>query len=994
MKTLLKKYYLFRAAIYSLLLLSLNINAHYLPGDWQPAPQLGSAYSSNKHKIFAAKCVNADKTEVGQAVGDLKYSTQATLEKIASAFSGSLEAKMSVPFNKASASMSYAQENAATDQRINWFFEFHATPKSISLELDNLDLSPFGKKMLNNQSKLPNICGDEFVYQIDLGAKLIATMSIEFASKEDKSAFQSAVSVDVNWGIGSASASGSLNTMQQRMGSRTTVKIEVHQTGGNPSKLAGILNDKVVDCNLSNMQACLDTFGQVIKYANKDFRDQLSKIENFSVVRYHTMPYKESMAFELVPDNGFPMLNNLVKLKREQIQEKYEKQSIAYSRAHYIKAKLGNFIEKEQLLKIEEIYKNSFANMTKLTEAMNVCLEHSADDCINFSEDLLSYDLSDLEVKVSAEIDPKSGLGKLFKTVKDNNISDAHTIIKENGAQLISKNDPRGYSPFHRAIEHAHHEMVDFLLQENKDLANIACDDDKGYTPLCLAAKGGTHNHILCMNLLCVAGDDIDCKTKSGLTPLQVAVMHGQLQTAKELIRRGANKQILDKHGSTLLHLAAEVGDVALINYLIDDAKLAVNAQDKKGLTPLCKAARGGKINAVENLLLKGSDPKILDNQEETALHWGIKHEAVVKKLLNSYELPITLRSLIGHNKSVDSICFSPDGTMIASGSYKTIKLWDTNTGDLIHTIEGHTSHVKSLSFSPDSSIIASGSCDKTIKLWDTNTGTLIRTIEGHTSSVESIYFSPDCATLVSGSDDKNIKLWNTNTGYIICTLEGHTRSVKSVSFNHDSSMIVSGSSDKTIKLWNSTNGTLMHTFGGHNLPVKIVSFSPDSSMIASTNYYKTIKLLNPTTGGLMRTLEGHVDIVESICFSPDGVMIASGGRDNTIKLWNSTSGALMHTLEDHNKAVNSVSFSPNGSILACGSSDTTIKLWNLCFDSILHQAIRGKNSKVVKMIIEKFPLLPFIRTPQGELPLDLAKQLQNSHDDGTVIVELLNKHQ
>lgn len=82
MKTLLKKYYLFRAAIYSLLLISLNINAHYLPGDWQPAPQLGSAYSSNKHKIFAAKCVNADKTEVGQSVGDLKYSTQATLEKL------------------------------------------------------------------------------------------------------------------------------------------------------------------------------------------------------------------------------------------------------------------------------------------------------------------------------------------------------------------------------------------------------------------------------------------------------------------------------------------------------------------------------------------------------------------------------------------------------------------------------------------------------------------------------------------------------------------------------------------------------------------------------------------------------------------------------------------------------------------------------------------------------------------------------------------------
>ena len=528
MKKLLKKYNLLCPVSYSLLLLCFNLNARQLPGDLQPAPQLGSAYNSNEHEVLAAACVQADEKEVGQAVGDLKYANQASFEKIARAFSGSVEAKMSVPFTKASASMSYAQDNAATDQRMNWFFEFHATPKSISLDAKTLDLSAFGQKMLKNQSMLPNICGDEFVYQIDYGAKLIATMSIEFASKEDKTAFQSAVSVDVNWGIGSASVGGSVNTMQQRMGSRTTVKIEVHQTGGNPGALTTALNDKVVDCNLSNMQSCLDTFGKILKYAREDFSKQLSKEgAGFSVVRYHTKPYKKSTAFKLIPDNGFPMLNNLVRLKRERIQERYEKQSIAYSRARYITTKLENFITTEQKAKIEEIYNHSFDNMTKLTEAMSICLEESADDCINASEELLSYDLSDLEVKISEEIDPKSGLGKLFKAVKENSTKDVHTIIKENGAQLISKNDPRGYSPFHRAIENGSHEMVGFLLEADKDLVQVACDDDKGYTPLCLSAKGGTHDHILSMNFLCVAGAGIDCTTQSGLTPLQVAVMHG-----------------------------------------------------------------------------------------------------------------------------------------------------------------------------------------------------------------------------------------------------------------------------------------------------------------------------------------------------------------------------------------------------------------------------------------------------------------------------------
>jgi WD40 repeat protein len=88
----------------------------------------------------------------------------------------------------------------------------------------------------------------------------------------------------------------------------------------------------------------------------------------------------------------------------------------------------------------------------------------------------------------------------------------------------------------------------------------------------------------------------------------------------------------------------------------------------------------------------------------------------------------------VGHTWGVTSVAFSPDGSMIASGSGdKTIKLWRVSDGFLLRTLEGHTDSVSSVAFSPDGSMIASGSRDKTIKLWRVSDGELLRTLEGHT---------------------------------------------------------------------------------------------------------------------------------------------------------------------------------------------------------------------------------------------------------------------
>jgi WD40 repeat protein len=59
-------------------------------------------------------------------------------------------------------------------------------------------------------------------------------------------------------------------------------------------------------------------------------------------------------------------------------------------------------------------------------------------------------------------------------------------------------------------------------------------------------------------------------------------------------------------------------------------------------------------------------------------------------------------------------------------------------------TMKGHTFWVSSVCFSPDGNYVVSGSSDNTIKLWRVSDGKVIKTMKGHKGYVSSVCFSPD----------------------------------------------------------------------------------------------------------------------------------------------------------------------------------------------------------------------------------------------------------
>jgi WD40 repeat protein len=268
-------------------------------------------------------------------------------------------------------------------------------------------------------------------------------------------------------------------------------------------------------------------------------------------------------------------------------------------------------------------------------------------------------------------------------------------------------------------------------------------------------------------------------------------------------------------------------------------------------------------------------------------------------------------------------LIFSPKQNIIRNTFQNYIPQWiiqepivELDWNAVLQTLEGHSSWVNSVAFSHDSKLLASGSYDDTIKIWDTATGTLQQTLEGHSGSVNSVAFSHDSKLLASGSYDDTIKIWDAATGTLQQTLKGHTGSVNSVAFSHDSKLLASGSYDDTIKIWDAATGTLQQTLEGRSGWVRSVAFSHDSKLLASGSEDATIKIWDAATGTLQETLEGHSGWVNSVAFSHDSKLLASGSDDATIKIWDAATGTLQQTAMVNNLITSLVFDSTNSTVI------------------------------------------------------------------------------
>ena len=219
------------------------------------------------------------------------------------------------------------------------------------------------------------------------------------------------------------------------------------------------------------------------------------------------------------------------------------------------------------------------------------------------------------------------------------------------------------------------------------------------------------------------------------------------------------------------------------------------------------------------------------------------------------------------------------------------LRLWSTASSRPLILEPDHK--VRRMAFSPRGRFLATSEMNnRTVKLWDTSTGQLIAKYDFRFSTM-GLAFSPDGKCLAVGGGSKNLFIVNPLDGQMISHLAELESGVERVVFSSDGRLLAAYDWAGNVVVWNTLTNRRISRFRVTPSSGPSMAFTPDANRLAiAAEDQHEISLWNPRTGELVGTLIGHDASITSLAFSPDGLTLASGDDAGVVRLWRGLSSA------------------------------------------------------------------------------------------------------
>jgi cytohesin len=246
-------------------------------------------------------------------------------------------------------------------------------------------------------------------------------------------------------------------------------------------------------------------------------------------------------------------------------------------------------------------------------------------------------------IAAGADLHSQAGGGDHLHAAAERGLVGMIRLLIGAGAKLEARSYHVGKTPLMVAAEHGQEQAVVALLAAGADVHAPGATPSghlNGSPALVLAAEVG---HTAVVRALLAAGADPNARIgrswrDSGKTPLILASRAGHLEAARALLEGGASVHVKDElplwnreggsFGQTALGYVARADRPELVSLLLD-AGAYPDARDERGVTPLIRAAYGGKAEIIRRLLAAGAEVRSPARDEEgrTALEaaamWG-----------------------------------------------------------------------------------------------------------------------------------------------------------------------------------------------------------------------------------------------------------------------------------------------------------------------------------------------------------------------------------
>lgn len=308
------------------------------------------------------------------------------------------------------------------------------------------------------------------------------------------------------------------------------------------------------------------------------------------------------------------------------------------------------------------------------------------------------------------------------------------------------------------------------------------------------------------------------------------------------------------------------------------------------------------------------------------------------------------LHRLEGHTDEVWFVQFSHTGKYLASASKDaSVIIWRcreliagecNKSNAMLHKLRGHSETICFLSWAPNDKKLLSCGSDRTIRLWDTNSGECARVFEKHAEQITACAWMPHGNTFVSGAHDSNIFEWSVETGECVASYPA-TAHVNDVTVSKDGKILIATCSDNVIQVFDTASKQQMASMK-ETVSITSLFLSNDSeSLLVNTNANEDPNMVDPEIHiwsvrdmEIRQTFKGFKQTRYVIrgCFGGHNQMLVlCGSEDHLVYIWERQSGELIAQLEGHQGTVNTIACSEeNENLLASGSDDKSVIIWGV----------------------------------------------------------------